>query len=82
MVKITADEDEEIGKVKFEVYKSYVKYLGGFGFALTLFILMFCWQLNKGGSDLWLAYWSKPENQEENGDQYKKLKFLLIYSFY
>ena len=28
--------------------------------------IMAMWQANKGGSDLWLAFWSRPENQVES----------------
>ena len=41
---------------------------------------MSMWQANKGGSDLWLAYWSLPENQEESqNDQKSKWIFFGVY---
>ena len=38
---------------------------------------MLLWQINKGGSDYWLAYWSKPENQEKTK---KKWNFFIVYT--
>ena len=74
--RIIRDEDEEIGVVKFDVYKGYAKYMGGICFLFMITIIMMLWQVNKGGSDLWLAYWSEPENQDDS----KKLVFFIIYS--
>ena len=38
------------------------------------------WQANRGGSDLWLAYWSLPENQNESQEnQESKWTFYGIY---
>ena len=34
---------------------------------------MLFWQINKGGNDYWLVFWSKPENQEKTE---KKWNFL------
>ena len=31
-----------------------------------IMFIMAMWQANKGGSDLWLAFWSRPENQVES----------------
>ena len=48
---------------------------------ITVFIIMCLWQLNKGGSDLWLAYWSEDENQEKSKDDPKyKWIFFGIFS--
>ena len=77
LVRILKDEDEEVGEVKFDVYISYFKYMGGITFMILILIIMFLWQLNKGGSDFWLAYWSKPENQKKTNE---KWKFFMIYS--
>ena len=66
IIKIIKEEDEEIGSVKFGVYISYSRYLGGNTFLLIVIFIMLMWQANKGGSDLWLAYWSLPENQDES----------------
>ena len=77
LVRILKDEDEEVGEVKFDVYISYFKYMGGITFMILIMIIMFLWQLNKGGSDFWLAYWSKPENQKKTNE---KWRFFMIYS--
>ena len=66
IVRIIKEEDEEIGSVKFGVYIHYSRYLGGTTFLLVVILIMLMWQTNKGGSDLWLAYWSLPENQDES----------------
>ena len=66
IIKIIKEEDEEIGSVKFGVYIHYSRYLGGNLFLLMIMFIMAMWQANKGGSDLWLAFWSRPENQVES----------------
>ena len=66
IIKIIKEEDEEIGSVKFGVYINYSRYLGGKSFLLIVIFIMILWQANKGGSDLWLAFWSLPENQKES----------------
>lgn len=75
-LKIIKDEDEEIGKVKLEIYFQYFKYLGGSGLMSIIVFIMVLWQITQRASDYWLAYWSKPENQK-NGE---KMKFFIIYS--
>ena len=75
-LKIIKDEDEEIGKVKLEIYFQYFKYLGGSGLMSMIVFIMILWQVTQRASDYWLTYWSKPENQK-NGE---KMKFFIIYS--
>ena len=77
MVKIIKEEDEEVGEVKLDVYISYFKYMGGTFFMILIFIIMLLWQINKGGSDYWLAYRSKPENQKKTKE---KWNFFIIYT--
>ena len=77
IVKIIKEEDEEVGEVKLNVYISYFKYLGSTFFIILIFMIMLLWQINKGGSDYWLAYWSKPENQEKTKE---KWNFFIVYS--
>ena len=77
IIKIIKEEDEEIGSVKMGVYLDYSRYLGGQLFLLMIIFIMSMWQANKGGSDLWLAYWSKPENQEESQNE-KKSKWIFF----
>ena len=81
LVKITKDEDEEVGSVKFSIYIKYAKYMGGVVFMISIILIMIFWQINKGGSDLWLAYWSKPDNQEISANNKReKWIFFVIYS--
>ena len=77
-VKITREEDQEIGVVKMSVYIKYVKYMGGACFCIGIILIMVAWQAGKAGSDLWLAYWSEPENQ--TGGSSQKWIFFSIYS--
>jgi len=80
IIKIIKEEDEEIGSVKFGVYVSYSRYLGGNTFLLIVIFIMLMWQANRGGSDLWLAYWSLPENQNESQENNEsKWTFYGIY---
>ena len=77
-LKIIKDEDEEIGRVKLNIYCQYFKYLGGTWLMSIIVIIMILWQITQRASDYWLAYWSKPENQKNEN----KLKFLIIYSVF
>ena len=80
IIKITKEEDEEIGSVKMSVYVDYSRYMGGAFFILMIAFIMTMWQANKGGSDLWLAFWSLPENQEESqNDKTSKWIFYGVY---
>lgn len=78
-VGIIAAEDEEIGVVKFAVYKGYAKYLGGTFFMILIILSMLLWQVNKGGSDIWLAFWSQQEKQETSENSQKWI-FFGVYS--
>ena len=80
IIKIIKEEDEEIGSVKMGVYLDYSRYMGGTLFLLMIVFIMSMWQANKGGSDLWLAFWSLPENQDESqNDQKSKWIFFGVY---
>ena len=62
------------------VYLDYSKYLGGPFFLLIIIFLGVLLQANLGGSDLWLAYWSSPENQDmSKNDQKSKWIFYFVY---
>ena len=77
-VKITREEDQEIGVVKMAVYIKYITYMGGACISVGILLVMIAWQGGKAGSDLWLAYWSEPENQQGGSSQ--KWIFFSIYS--
>ena len=80
IVKITKEEDEEIGSVKMGVYLNYSKYLGGTFYLLAIFLLGFIMQANLGGGDIWLAYWSSPKNQDiSKNDKKSKWTFFYVY---
>lgn len=79
-VKIIAKEDKEIGEVKMSVYLKYGLYMGGICFMFSICLVMFFWQATKAGSDLWLAFWSRKENQVQSGNKNKKWIFFGIYS--
>ena len=66
IVKIIKDEDEESGSVKISVYCDYSRYLGVVFFLIILFLIAGIKQTNSGAGDMWLAYWSSPENQEKS----------------
>ncbi len=74
LIRIIKDEDEEKGTVQMKVYYSYLKYMGGKCFMIFIVIVMLLWQTTKGGSDYWIAYYSKHQ------DLFNKWGFLLIYS--
>ena len=80
IVKIIKDEDKEVGSVKLGVYLDYSKYMGGTFFILAIFLLGFIVQTNLGGGDLWLAYWSSPDNQDmSKNDEKSKWTFFYVY---
>lgn len=74
--RITKDEEQEVGEVKLSVYLKYLEYMGGKFFAIMIVLIMFLWQINKAGSDFWLAFWSQKQNQ----DSHDKWIFFSIYS--
>ena len=81
VVKLIKEEEQSRGGIKYTVYLDYFRYMGGICYMITVFIIMCLWQLNKGGSDLWLAYWSEDENQEKSKDDPKyKWIFFGIFS--
>ena len=75
IVKIIKEEEQSLSGVKFSVYLDYFRYMGGLCYIIGVVIVVCLWQANKGGSDLWLAYWSQPENQSKN-----KWVFFSIFS--
>ena len=80
VVKIIKAEDEEVGSVKLGVYLNYSQYMGGSLYLLAIFLIGFIMQSNSGGGDLWLAYWSSPENQDmSKNDNKSKWTFFYVY---
>jgi ABC-type multidrug transport system fused ATPase/permease subunit len=80
IVKIIKEEDQEIGSVKISVYIDYSKYLGGIFYLFAIFLVGCIIQTNLGGGDLWLAYWSSPENQDiSKNDEKSKWVFFFVY---
>ena len=50
-------------------------------FLFMIFIIVMLWQSNKGGSDLWLAYWSEADNQKKSEkDPKQKWIFFSVFS--
>ncbi|MBO6244003.1 MAG: ATP-binding cassette domain-containing protein, partial [Clostridia bacterium] len=66
ITKITKEEEQSLKGVKMKVYLDYFRYMGGKCYIITVVLVVLLWQANKGGSDLWLAYWSEPQNQSKN----------------
>ena len=81
VVKLIQEEEQSRGGIKYTVYLDYFRYMGGICYIITVVIIMCLWQANKGGSDLWLAYWSQPKNQDKSKDDPKyKWIFYSIFS--
>ena len=75
IIKIIKEEEQSLRGVKFKVYFDYFRYMGGTCYIISVVIIVCLWQANKGGSDLWLAYWSEEENQSKN-----KWVFFSVFS--
>ena len=66
IIKIIKEEERSLSGVKWKVYIDYFKYMGGICYIIIVVLIVCLWQANKGGSDMWLAYWSEEENQQKN----------------
>lgn len=66
--RITKDEDKEEGNVNKKVYYKYILYMGGLCMFLFILLNMTCWQGLKLFSDLYLAEWTKKQNEDRNID--------------
>ena len=77
IVKLIKEEEQSRGGIKYTVYLDYFRYMGGICYIITVFVIMILWQANKGGSDLWLAFWSEEENQKKSLDN-KKYKWIFF----
>ncbi|KRY87397.1 Multidrug resistance-associated protein 7 [Trichinella pseudospiralis] len=58
-------EAQEIGLVKFSIYKTYCRIMG-FGFCLAILLSLFLMQASRNASDWWLSYWLKHANNTKN----------------
>ncbi len=74
VVRITKDEDEEIGEVKSSTIKQYLTSVGGI--MLIILYLSFLLMINsvKSGRDIFLGYWTTHQSKSSNP------KYLLIYT--
>ena len=61
--RITREEDRVTGSLKTNANLLYIRAIGGAPIAILLIIFLIIWQAMKGGSDLWLAFWTK-ENKK------------------
>ena len=81
IVKLIKEEEQSRGGVSYKVYLDYFRYMGGICYIASIFIVMIFWQANKGGSDLWLAFWSEPDNQQKSLEDSKyKWIFYSVFS--
>ena len=83
IIKITKEEEQSRRGIKWGIYLDYFRYMGGICYITTVIVIMCFWQANKGGGDLWLAYWSKEENQEKTVESpsYKWIFFIIFSGF-
>lgn len=74
--RLIESEERAIGSVKFSVYKNYYVNSAGM-FLLTLgLVSMILWQIDRIGTDLYLAYWTNQSTSEQNS---LLLENILIY---
>ena len=83
IIKITKEEEQSRRGIKWRIYIDYFRYMGGVCYITTVIVIMGFWQANKGGGDLWLAYWSKEKNQEKTVENpsYKWVFFIIFSGF-
>jgi len=63
--KLMIAEDREVGKVGWNVWKSFFNYYGGTRYFIMLFIVMVIWVTLYCACNFWLSYWS---NRSAGGD--------------
>jgi len=69
--RITKDEDQEIGSIKFSVFLKYFQYMGGRYIIILVCVTMFFWVSLRTLSDLWFAHWTKQSEEDyKNSDKY------------
>ena len=83
IIKITKEEEQSRRGIKWRIYIDYFRYMGGVCYITTVIVIMGFWQANKGGGDLWLAYWSKEKNQQKTVEKpnYKWVFFSIFSGF-
>lgn len=64
IMRITSDEDREVGNVSLKIYHKYIQYMGGFFYFFLVMLVMFIWQALKALSDFWIVYWQKNNTKE------------------
>jgi len=78
--RITVEEDKEVGSVKWSVYFSYLKMMGGYCIFFILIFLIALWQTMRLFSDLYLTYWTQHQSKETNFDFYWKYGSISLAS--
>ncbi|RWS30840.1 multidrug resistance-associated protein 1-like protein [Leptotrombidium deliense] len=63
--RLTESEQQQVGSIKFEVYKDYIKAVGVFGATVTVVSFMLANVFNVLSS-LWLTAWSNDANDPQN----------------
>jgi len=76
--RITVDEDKEVGSVKWSVYFSYVKMMGGYFVFIILILIIMSWQSLRLFSDIYLTNWTKKQDQENNFLFYSKYSAISL----
>ena len=61
--RITREEDRVTGSLKTNANILYIRAIGGLPIGILLILFLIIWQSMKGGSDLWLANWTKQKKK-------------------
>jgi ABC-type multidrug transport system fused ATPase/permease subunit len=77
--RITEEEDKEVGSVKWNVYFSYIKFMGGFCIFLLILMVVSIWQGSNICSNLYLSYWTEHQKKESNLDYYKIYSAISVF---
>lgn len=78
--RITVEEDKEVGSVKWSVYISYIKMMGGYCVFLIILFIVAIWQSMRLFSDLYLTYWTQHQSKKTNFDFYWKYGAISLAS--
>ncbi len=79
---VIESEDREIGRVSWNIYKTYIEYSGGWVKVFLACFLMILWMLDKMYSDILLSEWTdgSSKDQEENQTYYIVLYSITTFS--